>query len=128
MKEKERIKWNTGREYSSEGQIIEAVWMGIIPSGVYEDDDFLRLEIVHFNDKTRGIIGEVEVSSYQVRDAPFWQGSVTWEQAILKAYDRGSYKPVSAAAFGKLLAADAHKIYTLTDEEILTFYNKKAGE
>ena len=90
--------FNTGREYSPDGQIIEVV---LINSKVSKFDHHDLFHIIHFNDTTRGITGELSLFDYdqELIKEGFKEGSA-FEKAILRQYDHG-YKDISASNFGK---------------------------
>ncbi len=77
---KKTIEFNTGREYSKEGQIIKATLYGDIENFDYwansnpDDDPF-----VIFEDITRDIIGKITLCDLT-------------ESAIMNAYDSGNYQ------------------------------------
>ena len=71
-----KLKFNTGRGYSSEGQIITAVLVSTAPCPLFGTP----LHAVDFHDITRGIRGRVTVCDFT-------------EASVLAAYDRGGYDP-----------------------------------
>lgn len=76
-----KIKFNTGRYYSPEGQIIEAQEFGT-PLDLIDWFDFTKNEqYVVFNDLTRQIKGKI----------PFCK---LCEEEIIKAYDEGNYEQI----------------------------------
>lgn len=71
-----KLKFNTGRGYSPEGQIITAVLVSTAPCPLFGTP----LHAVDFHDITRGIRGRVMVCDFT-------------EASVLAAYDRGGYGP-----------------------------------
>lgn len=67
------IEFNTGRQYTSEGQVVEA-WVVAIDLTIPE----IPFKIVYFNDKSRMISGYVRVRALS-------------EKEVMEAYDRGHY-------------------------------------
>lgn len=72
---KKTLRFNTGRQYAPEGQIIEAELLRIEACPILGDDVYA----VRFNDVTRGIRGEVQVSDFT-------------QSAIMRQYDAGRYE------------------------------------
>ena len=79
------IVFNTRRPYSPEGQVISARVVEEIPEANRLLVDFPEF-VVLFDDKTRGIRGEVKV-------IPWNDGLITQEE-IMREYDTGRYTPV----------------------------------
>lgn len=67
----QELEFNTGRLYTAEGQEIKATVLDITEDGHYR---------VHFDDTSRMISGEVEVSLFT-------------QSAIMIEYDAGRYTP-----------------------------------
>ncbi len=72
------ITFNTGREYSAEGQIIVATEFGCYDDIDWFGDSDINQYII-FNDITRGIAGKIELCELT-------------ETAIMEAYDKGQYE------------------------------------
>lgn len=78
-----KLKWNTGRGYSPDGQIIEAVFT---PERI--DDHGDQVGTLDFNDETRGIYGrytEVRFTNRPISDDVF-------KTRVMDYYDRGGYE------------------------------------
>lgn len=71
------IKFNTGRQYTPEGQVIVA-WVHS-----KTEDEFGDSYVIRFFDVSRGITGEIS-----------WSPDFN-QVAVMRAYDVGSYKCVS---------------------------------
>ncbi|GAB0080241.1 hypothetical protein I4I80_24165 [Pseudomonas syringae pv. tomato] len=69
------IEFNTGRQYSAEGQFVEA-WVVAIDQSIPE----LPLKVVYFKDLSRMIDGLVRVRSLAEKD-------------VMEEYDHGRYSP-----------------------------------
>ncbi|WP_223508851.1 MULTISPECIES: hypothetical protein [unclassified Pseudomonas] len=69
------IEFNTGRQYTAEGQIVEA-WVVAIDQSIPE----WPVNVVYFKDRSRMIDGLVRVRSLAEKD-------------VMEAYDHGRYEP-----------------------------------
>lgn len=76
------IVFNTGRHYSPEGQVISARVVEEIPEANRLICDFPEF-VVLFDDKTRGIRGEVKVIP--------WNNNLITQEEIMREYDTGRY-------------------------------------
>ena len=93
--EKVVVTFNTGRKYTTEGQIITAVF---IPERVDEEWE-LQIGTLYFNDESRGILGKYNHVSFN-------QGLITGhevEQVLMAMYDRGGYDFMSTYDFNQLV-------------------------
>lgn len=69
------IEFNTGRQYTPEGQLVEA-WVLALDQSIPE----LPLKVVYFKDRSRMIDGVVRVRSLT-------------EKEVMEEYDHGRYEP-----------------------------------
>ena len=69
------IEFNTGRQYTPEGQLVEA-WVLALDRSIPE----LPLKVVYFKDRSRMIDGVVRVRSLT-------------EKEVMEEYDHGRYEP-----------------------------------
>lgn len=84
----ETVEFNTGRYYAPEGQIIEATWIDTKSDG--------NIAVVAFNDKTRRIMGIVEVPVV---------GDVISATDVMDRYDAGGYEIPTRSEYSSLIAS-----------------------
>lgn len=82
----ETVEFNTGRYYAPEGQIIEATWIDTKSNG--------NIAVVAFNDKTRRIMGIVEVPVV---------GDVISATDVMDRYDAGGYEIPTRSEYSSLI-------------------------
>lgn len=81
------LRWNTGRSYAAEGQIIEAIF---VPDST--DTDGNQCGAIEFVDITRGIDGRFE--NVVFLDFEIYDGVVMdreFKSAVMNLYDGGNY-------------------------------------
>lgn len=76
-----KIRFNTGRQYSKEGQIIEAEEFGTSLDHIDWFDFKNEEQWIEFNDITRQIKGKIHFCKLS-------------EMEIMKAYDEGNYEQI----------------------------------
>lgn len=76
----ERIEFNTGRQYTAQGQIVVALLLKTEVDEIFPGCD-LTTCTVEFHDKSRHVAGTIQVNAFT-------------EQEIMGAYDRGAYNSI----------------------------------
>lgn len=76
------LKWNTGRGYSADGQLIEAIF---VPTRI--DDNGDQVGAIEFVDVTRGIDGRFNDVRFTNREIP----DNVFKTIVLSRYDDGGY-------------------------------------